>query len=444
MSLASDPERSQDRSSDEKPILTRCGELLGDTYLLVSRIGAGGMGEVYAAQHRRLERQFAVKVLRAGGDPKAADRFRREARAIARVENEFVVSVVDFGAAADGTPYIVMDLLRGVDLRALLEQAAPLPIPRAVSLVSDACHGVAALHQAGLVHRDLKPANLFVTKRATGEDWCKILDLGVAKMDASISTVDGALIGTVKYMAPEQLRDGASAGAPVDIYALGAILYECLSGDPPHSGASVQELMFKVMNEEPPRLDQLRPEIPAALATAVKHALAKRADQRFATVQAFQKAIAPFSSSRGEPRAVPDSDQTVDLESAVDAAVLAPKKRALGMPLVGVALIAAAVWGVRSSGVSASAHPSAVAALAVPVHSIGPTSGSASTAPVALPPLVMSATAIAAPPTPSLATSAHAPAVPLARRMPVNASSEKHSVLSLPKPRFDVSNPYAQ
>jgi serine/threonine-protein kinase len=152
--------------------------------------------------------------------------------------------------------------LRGEDLRGLLERAAPLPIPREVNLVRDACMGIAAVHRAGLVHRDLKPGNLFVTRRASGEDWCKVLDFGVAKMDASSSTAEGALIGTAKYMAPEQLKDGASAGPAADIYALGAILYECLCGTPPHTGMSAQELMFKIMNEAPEWLSVRRAENP--------------------------------------------------------------------------------------------------------------------------------------------------------------------------------------
>jgi serine/threonine-protein kinase len=120
---------------------------------------------------------------------------------------------------------------------------------------------LSVVHDAGLMHRDLKPENLFITRRATGEDWCKVLDFGVAKMEASLTTAQGAVVGTVRYMAPEQLSDGASVGPTTDVYALGAILYECLSGKAPYDGSSVQELMYKIMNEPVPELEtELLPE----------------------------------------------------------------------------------------------------------------------------------------------------------------------------------------
>lgn len=253
------------------------------------------MGEVYTAEHLRLGRQFAVKLLLSAQEPRSRARFRREAEAIAAIENEHVVSVVDCGEARDGTPYLVMELLRGEDLRSLLRRERSLPVSRAVGVLLDTCRGLEAVHSAGLVHRDLKPENVFVTKRATGQDWCKILDFGVAKMETSVSTAHGAVIGTVKYMAPEQLQDGASVGPRTDIYALGALLYECLSGAPPHTGTTVHELMFKIMNEPTLDLRLLRPHVPRDLARAVGRALEKRAVDRFATVSEFAEAIAAHS-----------------------------------------------------------------------------------------------------------------------------------------------------
>ncbi len=136
---------------------TRRGEILGDKYRLLDVIGAGGMAEVYSAEHRRLGRRFAVKVLRAGPSRQNLQRFRHEASAMARIDNEFVVGVIDFGEAGDGTPYLVMDLLHGEDLRSLLDRECTLPIPRAVNFIWEACQGIAAVHAVGLVHRDLKP-----------------------------------------------------------------------------------------------------------------------------------------------------------------------------------------------------------------------------------------------------------------------------------------------
>lgn len=231
------------------------GTVLAGTYRLGRCIGAGGSSHVFEAEHLRLGRKFAVKVLRAELDGKrAAARFRREAVAIARLRSEHVVSVIDCGELDEHTPYLVMELLEGEDLRRLLAHAAPLPARRAVHLAIEACCGLSEVHQAGLVHRDLKPENLFITRRSTGKDWCKILDFGVAKMEASIGTAHGAIVGTVRYMAPEQLGDSSAIGPATDIHAIGAILFECLTGRPLVRGASVQEAMFQIINASPRQL----------------------------------------------------------------------------------------------------------------------------------------------------------------------------------------------
>ena len=345
------------------------GDLLDGTYELLDRIGSGGMAEVYAAEHTRLGRHFAVKIVRSDRGPKAVERFRREARAIARIQNDFVVEVVDCGETQSGTPYLVMELLAGEDLRSLIARAAPLPIPRAVSLIWEACQGVAAVHAAGLVHRDLKPENLYVTRRSTGEDWCKVLDFGIAKSHVSCSTAHGSVIGTVGYMAPEQLHDGASAGPSADVYALGCVLYECLGGIPPHSGTTTQELMFKVMNQEPKRLEGLRDGVPAGLADAVHRALAKSPDSRFIDVSAFGRAIAPYRRADTADAVVSDTT-TVEFEPQVR---VSPKSRSQLVMFAVVALACASMLAVllakRHSGPasSASAASSQVVAASRPI-----------------------------------------------------------------------------
>jgi len=252
------------------------------TYLLVRHIGSGGMSEVFAAEHVRLGKLFAVKLLRPDVSlaHKGADRLRREARAIAVLSNEYIVGIQDCGETEDGTPFLVMELLEGEDLRSLLERKRALPVARAVNILLDACRGLAGVHAQNLVHRDLKPENLFVTRHATGEDWCKVLDFGVAKMEASQSTAPGAIVGTIRYMAPEQLADSAAVGPATDVYALGAILYECLSGQPAHLGQTMQELMFQLMNKEPLSLSTLCPSVPAPLAEIVTQCLAKKPSDR--------------------------------------------------------------------------------------------------------------------------------------------------------------------
>ena len=286
-------QESPERSSGRYLRASRRGQVLGQTYRLSGLIGSGGMAEVYVAEHLRLGRRFAVKLPRAQLSAKAHEHFRREAQALALIDNDFVVQVIDYGEAADGMPYMVMELLNGEDLRALLDRLETLPTLRAVHLIWEACQGVAAVHAAGLVHRDLKPENLHVARRSTGEDWCKVLDFGIAKTAASESASEGLLIGTVRYMAPEQIQNAAAADARADVYALGAVLYECLSGICPHSAETPQELMFAIMNTPPIRLED-RTEVPAALAEVVHRALAHSKDHRFQSARELASALVPF------------------------------------------------------------------------------------------------------------------------------------------------------
>jgi len=271
----------------------RIGQVIDGNYRIVRYIGSGGSSHVFQAEHLRLGKSFALKLLREGLDSssRAAQRFRREAKAIARLNSEHIVSVVDCGELDDSVPYLVMELLEGEDLRSLLDREGALPARRALHVVLEACRGLTVVHEAGLVHRDLKPENLFITRRATGEDWCKVLDFGIAKMEASISTAQGAIVGTVRYMAPEQLADGATVGPATDVYALGAILYECLSGRALVSGATVQEVMYHVMNVAPVPLGRLVSTLPGTLAAIVDLCVDKAPTKRPASAAALAKLL---------------------------------------------------------------------------------------------------------------------------------------------------------
>jgi len=325
-------------------LASKSGAVLGATYRLDELVGTGAMGDVYSAEHIRLGRKFAVKMLRSDRRAAAVRRFRREARAIARVNSEFVVGVVDCGETAEGCPYLVMDLLNGENVRSILRHSGPLPIPLAVQLAWQACLGVAAVHEAGLIHRDIKPENLFVTRSATGEDRCKILDFGIAKTDLLGSTADGSLVGTIKYMAPEQILDSASVGPTVDIYSLAAVLYECLCGSAPHTGETPQELMFKVVNDTPAPVSSKRKEVPPRLADAIDRALAKSAERRFQTAKEFAQALAPFratawsssdfaSSSTGQELTAQESPSNIAWREPRSAA-RPPRFAALGLGFV--------------------------------------------------------------------------------------------------------------
>ncbi|MEY4543912.1 MAG: hypothetical protein RL685_107 [Pseudomonadota bacterium] len=182
---------------------SRIGDVWGDRYEILRQLSMGGMGTVYEARHVVVGRHFAIKVLHpeCANRPRLVKRFRQEAKAVGSLASEHIVAVLDFGEHS-GTPYFVMELLQGQDLRELLSASGALPVPRAVGIALDVCKGLRLAHAAGLIHRDLKPANIFVARTSEGRELAKVLDFGVAKLlDASASTAEGTLIGTLGYMA---------------------------------------------------------------------------------------------------------------------------------------------------------------------------------------------------------------------------------------------------
>ena len=287
-------------SADRRPPGQRdlTGVELGP-YRVVGWLGAGGMGEVYEVEHRELGRRFALKVLRAelNTDRETLTRFHRESRAVARLVSEHVVSIVDAGALTDGTPYFVMERLYGCDLRRLLTQERVLPVARTAHLAIDACRGLACAHGAGLVHRDLKPENLFLTTRDDGQELCKLLDFGVVKSAHDNSTRPGALLGTTRYMAPEQLGLDLPVSPQTDLFALGVIVYECLVGHSPFEGDTVERVLFKIMSEHETPIRELRPEVPEGLAELVSRALSKQPAARPESALAFLEALLPYTQA---------------------------------------------------------------------------------------------------------------------------------------------------
>jgi serine/threonine protein kinase len=271
------------------------GSRLG-VYRVLGRLGSGGMGDVYEVLHEPLGRRFALKLLRAdlAADAETLARFHREPRAVAKLVSEHVVSIVDCGELNDGTPYFVMERLYGSDLRRLLVEQGALPIARAVHLAIDACRGLDCAHRQGLIHRDLKPENLFVTTRDDGQDLCKLLDFGVVKSAHDNSTRPGAIIGTTRYMAPEQLGGDLPLSPRSDLFSLGVILYECLTGQSPFDGDTVERVLFKIMTERETPIRQLRPEVPVELEALVHAVLAKTPEARPASALSFAKALATF------------------------------------------------------------------------------------------------------------------------------------------------------
>ena len=223
----------------EIPVDPLIGYILDDKYRIEKRLGIGGMGTVYRARHLLIDRAVAIKVLnpRFVEDEAAQLRFRREARAAGRLQHANAVGVTDFGRTSDGYVYIVMELLEGRTLREVLAKEAPLDTARAVALMLQTAAAVAAAHDAGIIHRDLKPANIFIVQNSEVPAVVKVLDFGIAKLaaealdddDSKSLTLVGAMIGTPRYMSPEQC-DGVELTPAADVYSLGVILYEMLTG----------------------------------------------------------------------------------------------------------------------------------------------------------------------------------------------------------------------
>jgi serine/threonine protein kinase len=282
------------------------GTRLDGRFVLVRLLGEGGMGRVYLATDTSNGAEVAVKVLSDDRPiPNAAARFQREARAIARIEHDNVVRVDHVGASPKGGLYYVMEHLQGEDLAELLEREGRLPWPRVLHFALQVCDGLQAAHERGVVHRDLKLENCFRVTRGDDRDFVKILDFGVAKLlrpdpeQSDRLTNTGATLGTPAYMAPELCR-GREIDHRVDVYALGVMLYELLTGELPFTGEGFLDVALQHMHEPPPSLAvHLAPsEIPPGLDAVIERALAKSRDDRVPTMAAFARAL----RSVGEPR----------------------------------------------------------------------------------------------------------------------------------------------
>jgi eukaryotic-like serine/threonine-protein kinase len=293
-------------------------------YEIVAPLGAGGMGEVYRARDTRLERDVAVKVLppHLGDDAVALARFEREAKAVAALSHPNILGIFDVGREGS-TAYVVTELLEGETLRERLAAGA-LPPRKAAEYAAQMARGLAAAHEKGIVHRDLKPENVFVT----GDGRVKILDFGLAKEEQPpanlgptetptrlAATDPGVVLGTVAYMAPEQVR-GQPLDHRADLFAFGATLYEMLTGRRAFQRETAAETMTAILKEDPPELAAVDPKIPPGLARIVQHCLEKRPEERFQSARdlAFDlEAIAGGSTTgtqaaaRPEPRAASGS-----------------------------------------------------------------------------------------------------------------------------------------
>lgn len=296
--------RVQSTEEEAAPAKLRKGTCLADKYVVERVLGAGGMGMVLAAQHLILGCRVAIKVLlpAAGAIPGATERFLREARAAAALRGEHVARVLDVGMHT-GMPFLVMEHLTGKDLREVLRERGPLPIEELANYLIQVCDAMAEAHTLGIVHRDLKPANIFLTARPNGTPVVKVLDFGLAKVldgaggsvdDASLTTT-GLVIGSPPYMPPEQLRSLKLADVRSDIWSLGVIMFELLTGKRPFEAERTEGLIVAIATEQPAPPRTLRPEIPEEIEAIILRCLRKGPQERPQTVQEIAGVMAPFA-----------------------------------------------------------------------------------------------------------------------------------------------------
>ncbi|NMC71809.1 MAG: protein kinase [Myxococcales bacterium] len=300
------------------------GTTLGGKYRVVRQIGAGGMGRVFEAVHERTERTVAVKVLspEAAQQPDTLARFDREARAAGRIGHDNICEVIDVGFADGNIPYLVMPMLRGQSLAAVLRAGGPMPLKRCLDVATQILAALAAAHEAGVIHRDLKPDNVFLVRMGDREDFVKVLDFGISKMlhesrpDATL-TQTGTILGTPYYMSPEQARGLKDLDARVDVYAMGAILYQMLTGKPPFDGDSYNQLLSSILLDEFPRPSGLRPETPPAVEDVILHATQKDRALRYRDAGEMRRALlAAVTGTSLKPADLMASSETLPLISS--------------------------------------------------------------------------------------------------------------------------------
>ncbi|HEX8794589.1 MAG TPA: serine/threonine-protein kinase [Polyangiaceae bacterium] len=254
------------------------GTIVDGKYRIDEVLGRGAMGVVVAATHLQLGERVALKFLRyrsKGVNDDFQSRFKREARVSARLKNEHITRVIDVGVWRDHVPYMVMDYLNGTDLRQALKREGPLQVAQAIDYVVQVCVGISEAHAAGIVHRDLKPSNLFITRRPDGSDLVKILDFGISKWSAEEAEIEeltqtGVVLGSPKYMAPEQLFGSNEVDTRADVWSIGAILYELLTGRPPFDLPTFTKICAELSTDRPPpRPSEKRPEITPELEAVI-------------------------------------------------------------------------------------------------------------------------------------------------------------------------------
>jgi len=364
------------------------GQVLAGKYRVERVLGVGGMGVVVAAMHLQLDERVALKFLLpdALNNPESVARFAREARAAVKIKSLHVARVSDVGTLETGAPYMVMEFLNGHDLSTVLRDRGPMPVADAVDYVLQACEALAEAHALGIVHRDLKPANLFMITGTDGAPCIKVLDFGISKLTTADSSGDygmtstQAIMGSPLYMSPEQMTSSRDVDGRSDIWSVGTILFELLTGRTPFLGDTMPQLCGMILQEPAPPPRTLRADLPEGLQAVIMRCLEKRREVRFANVGELAQALAPFGTAQAARSAervskvlsaagISSSSIEVLGAGSVGAATgsawgttqTKSSKKAVWVVLAGAAatLIAVAAFFMRHQGAVASSDPRA-------------------------------------------------------------------------------------
>jgi len=416
------------------PPRVREGDVLAGKYVVERVLGVGGMGAVVAATHQQLGGRVALKFLlpELATQEVVVRRFLKEARAAAQITSEHVARVTDVATLDGGEPYMVMEYLEGRDLSSELAARGPLPVPEAVDYVLQALQAVAEAHAKGVVHRDLKPSNLFLTRRADGTPLVKVLDFGIAKAvsdtgDGRVArdTLTGAtgFLGSPLYMSPQQIRNARHVDARTDVWAIGVILHELLTGRFPFEAESTTELLATILTEAPARLRQHRPGVPPELERIVSACLEKDLGRRTPSVAELAVRLTPFGTA----------DAQLSLSRIAGITGVTGKRRAAhahrgflagALVLVSIGVVASGAWLHSRRNRVAVPEPEAAAPAAVP----SPTDRSRELAGAPpLPPAVAATPDDPSPRPPAVPKRPSSAAGPRVSRKPAATRPEKHA-----------------
>jgi serine/threonine-protein kinase len=344
-----------ERTSDD-PLL---GCVLQGRYRIKRQLGQGGMGAVYEGEHLLIGNPVAVKVLHAkhAADPAIIERFRREAQATTLIRHHHIVGVLDLGQLDDGSLYLVMEHLDGRDWSSDLSNEGPQPVAKVVHILSQVCDALGAAHEAGIVHRDIKPDNIFLIRRSGDPNFVKVLDFGISKIREGAGPIEpsktqtGTAIGTPYYMAPEQVQGKKDIDARTDIYAMGIVLFQALTGQYPFDAETYPMLVMNIVMQPVPQLSAYRPDLPRELQRVLERMVAKDRALRFSSVQDVKTALAPFAQVADRPESAlsaPRPPLGIPLESEVRAVSVQPD--AMPRRSVSVAALAVGMLGLVLAG----------------------------------------------------------------------------------------------